>query len=116
MATKRTKEILKKLDEAYGTEKICYLHHETPWQLLFATIMSAQCTDERVNLVTKDLFVKYQSLEDFANADQKELEQDIHSTGFYHNKAANIIACAKKLLAEHDGVVPSSIEELTALP
>ncbi|MCR5283763.1 MAG: endonuclease III [Lachnospiraceae bacterium] len=116
MATNRTKEILKKLDEAYGTEKICYLQHETPWQLLFATIMSAQCTDERVNMVTKDLFVKYPTLADFANADQKTLEQDIHSTGFYHNKAANIIACAKKLLQEHDGVVPSSIEELTALP
>ena len=116
MATKRTKEILAILDEVYGTDKVCYLHHENAWQLLFATIMSAQCTDERVNLVTKDLFVKYQSLEDFANADQKELEKDIHSTGFYHNKAANIIACAKKLLSEHNGEVPSSIEELTALP
>ena len=89
--TKRTAEILKRLDEAYGTEYVCYLNHETPWQLLIAVILSAQCTDARVNIVTKDLFQKYPSLEAFANADLKELEQDIHSTGFYHNKAKNII-------------------------
>ena len=90
--TKRTAEILKRLDEAYGTEYVCYLNHETPWQLLIAVILSAQCTDARVNIVTKDLFQKYPSLEAFANADLKELEQDIHSTGFYHNKAKNIIS------------------------
>ena len=95
--TKRIAEILKRLDEAYGTEYVCYLNHETPWQLLIAVILSAQCTDARVNIVTKDLFQKYPSLEAFANADLKELEQDIHSTGFYHNKAKNIISCARTL-------------------
>ncbi len=112
---KRTDEILRRLDEAYGTEYVCYLNHETPWQLLIAVILSAQCTDARVNIVTKDLFVKYDSLEKFANADLKELEQDIHSTGFYHNKAKNIIACAKALIEKHGGEVPRTLEELTAL-
>ncbi len=115
--TKKTRdEILARLDEAYGTEYVCYLNHETPWQLLFATIMSAQCTDARVNMVTKDLFQKYPDLESFAAADLKELEKDIHSTGFYHNKAKNIIGCAQMLLEKHGGEVPRSIEELTALP
>lgn len=114
--TKRTEEILRRLDEVYTTEYKCYLHFETPWQLLIATILSAQCTDERVNIVTKDLFQKYDCLEKFAGADLKELEQDIHSTGFYHNKAKNIIGCAQALLHKHGGEVPRSIEELTALP
>lgn len=113
--TKRIAEILKRLDEAYGKEYICYLNHETPWQLLIAVILSAQCTDARVNIVTKDLFLKYPTLEDFANADLKELEKDIHSTGFYHNKAKNIIACAKKLIEKYQGELPRSIEELTSL-
>ena len=113
--TKRIAEILKRLDEAYGTEYVCYLNHETPWQLLIAVILSAQCTDARVNIVTKDLFQKYPSLEAFANADLKELEQDIHSTGFYHNKAKNIISCARTLVEKYDGEVPRDLEELTAL-
>lgn len=113
--TKRIAEILKRLDEAYGTEYVCYLNHETPWQLLIAVILSAQCTDARVNIVTKDLFQKYSSLEAFANADLKELEQDIHSTGFYHNKAKNIISCARTLVEKYDGEVPRELEELTAL-
>ncbi len=113
--TKRTKEILNRLDKAYGTEPICYLNHETPWQLLIAVILSAQCTDARVNIVTKDLFQKYDTLEKFANADLAQLEQDIHSTGFYHNKAKNIIACAKKLVEEYNGEVPETLEELTGL-
>lgn len=113
--TKRTAEILKRLDEAYGTEYVCYLNHETPWQLLIAVILSTQCTDARVNIVTKDLFQKYPSLEAFANADLKELEQDIHSTGFYHNKAKNIISCARTLVEKYDGEVPRELEELTAL-
>ena len=74
---------------------VCYLHYETAWQLLIATMLSAQCTDARVNIVTADLFQKYDTLEKFANADLKELEQDIKPTGFYHNKAKNIIACTK---------------------
>ena len=113
--TKRIAEILKRLDEAYGTEYVCYLNHETPWQLLIAVILSAQCTDARVNIVTKDLFQKYPSLEAFANADLKELEPDIHSTGFYHNKAKNIISCARTLVEKYDGEVPRELEELTAL-
>jgi len=113
--TKRTKEILDRLDKEYGTEYICYLNHENPWQLLIAVILSAQCTDARVNIVTKDLFRKYDSLEKFANADLAELEQDIKPTGFYHNKAKNIIACAKRLVYEFGGEVPSSLEELTSL-
>lgn len=112
---KRTNEILKRLDQEYGTEYRCYLNHETNWQLLIAVILSAQCTDARVNIVTKDLFQKYDTLEKFANADLEELEQDIHSIGFYHNKAKNIIACAKKLVEEFDGEVPSALEDLTSL-
>ena len=111
----RTKEILDRLDKEYGTEHICYLNHETPWQLLIAVILSAQCTDARVNIVTKDLFQKYDSLEKFANADLEELEQDIKSTGFYHNKAKNIIACAKRLVYEFGGEVPSALEDLISL-
>lgn len=113
---KRTAEILQLLDEKYGTEYKCFLDYDNPWQLLFATIMSAQCTDARVNEVTKALYVKYSDLAAFASADLTELEQDIRSTGFYHNKAKNIIACAKILLEQYDGEVPSSLEELTALP
>ncbi|MBD5453946.1 MAG: endonuclease III [Lachnospiraceae bacterium] len=113
--TKRTKAILDLLDARYGTDYVCYLHHENAWQLLIATILSAQCTDARVNIVTQDLFQKYTSIDDFANADLKELEQDIHSTGFYHNKAKNIIACCKDLRDKFGGEVPSSIEELTSL-
>ena len=115
MAAKRTEEILRRLDEVYGTEYICYLNHETPWQLLIAVILSAQCTDARVNIVTKDLFVKYDSLEKFANADLKELEQDIKPTGFFHNKAKNIIACAKRLIEVYGGEVPSELEDLLTL-
>ena len=112
---KRTLQILEALDAAYGREYVCYLNHENAWQLLIATMLSAQCTDARVNIVTKDLFQKYRSVEDFARADLKELERDIHSTGFYHNKAKNIIACCQQLLEKHNGEVPNCIEELTAL-
>ena len=111
----RIAEVLKRLDTQYGTEYRCYLDHENPWQLLVATILSAQCTDARVNIVTKDLFVKYPDVEAFAAADQKELEQDIHATGFYHNKAKNIIACARRILTEFGGEVPRTLEDLTSL-
>ena len=113
--TKRVKEILALLDKEYTREYKCYLNHENAWQLLIATMLSAQCTDARVNIVTADLFKKYTSVEDFANADLKELEQDIKPTGFYHNKAKNIIACCKALIEKHGGEVPDTIEELTAL-
>ncbi len=110
-----TQEILRLLDEKYGREYVCYLNHENAWQLLIATMLSAQCTDARVNIVTKDLFQKYRCIDDFANADLKELEQDIKPTGFYHNKAKNIIECCKKLRDEFHGKVPSTLEELTSL-
>jgi endonuclease-3 len=111
----RVDQILQLLSEYYSTEYKCFLNYETPWQLLIATILSAQCTDERVNVVTKNLFAKYQTLEDFARADLKELEKDIHSTGFYHNKAKNIIACANTLVMEYGGEVPSDMESLIKL-
>ncbi len=113
---KRTKEILELLDKAYGSDIVCYLDHENAWQLLIATILSAQCTDARVNMVTPGLFRKYPTIAAFAAADLKELEQDIHSTGFYHNKAKNIIACCRQLLERFGGEVPRTIEELTSLP
>ena len=113
--TKRTKEILELLDRRYGTEYVCYLNYETPWQLLIATMLSAQCTDARVNTVTKTLFQKYDTLEKFASAKLQELEQDIKSTGFYHNKAKNIIACTGRLVEVYGGEVPKELEALTSL-
>ena len=112
----RMEELLKRLDAVYGMELATYLEYGNAWQLLIATILSAQCTDARVNEVTRDLFRKYDSVEAFASADIKELEQDIYTTGFYHNKAKNIIACCQALLERHGGEVPSDIESLTALP
>lgn len=112
----RIDEIIRRLIERYGGESRTYLEHDNAWQLLFATILSAQCTDARVNMVTKDLFKKYKTLEDFAGADLKEMEKDIHSTGFYHNKAKNIIACARMLLSEYGGEVPKELEKLIILP
>ncbi|HIR89555.1 MAG TPA: endonuclease III [Candidatus Fimimorpha faecalis] len=111
----RVKKILELLDREYGTEYRCYLNHENAWQLLIAVILSAQCTDARVNIVTKDLFQKYDTLEKFANADQAELEKDIHSTGFFRMKAKNIISCARVLMERFNGEVPRTIEELTSL-
>lgn len=115
MARKNVKKVLELLDEHYTTEYKCYLNHDNAWQLLIATMLSAQCTDARVNIVTKDLFKKYPDLESFADADIKELEKDIKSTGFYHNKAKNIIECAKRLVTDFNGNVPKTIEELTSL-
>lgn len=113
---KRTAEILQRLDDTYGPDYHCYLDHENAWQLLIATILSAQCTDARVNLVTPALFEKYPGPAYFAAADLRELEQDIHSTGFYHNKAKNIIACCQKLMSDYGGEIPRDIEDLTSLP
>ena len=114
--TERVHEIMKRLDAHYGAEPPIFLKHNNAWQLLFATILSAQCTDERVNKVTEKLFKKYTDLMAFADADLLELEEDIKSTGFYHNKAKNIKACARDLIERFQGVVPDSIEELTSLP
>lgn len=113
---KRTEEILRRLDEVYGRDIPCYLHYDTPWQLLFSTIMSAQCTDKKVNEVAEKLYKKYPMVQAFADADLSELEEDIHATGFYHNKAKNIKACARRLLDDYGGEVPRTIEELTSLP
>lgn len=106
--------VLNLLDEHYGTMK-CYLNHENPWQLLIATILSAQCTDDRVNIVTESLFKKYTSIKDFVEADLIELEKDIRPTGFYHNKAKNIKLCCQQLLSQFGGEVPRDIEDLTSL-
>lgn len=113
---KRTGEILALLDEVYTREYKCYLNHENAEQLLIATMLSAQCTDARVNIVTKDLFRKYPDMEAFARADLQELEQDIRPTGFYHNKARNIIGCARKLVEEYGGKVPRDLDALVSLP
>ena len=112
----RVRRILELLDKEYGTEYRIYLNHDNTWQLLIAVILSAQCTDARVNIVTEKLFKKYPDLNAFAAADLKEMENDIHSTGFYHNKAKNIIACAKALIEKYNGEVPSDLDALTALP
>ena len=111
----RVKRILELLDQEYGTEYRSYLNHETPWQLLIAVIMSAQCTDARVNIVTETLFKKYDTLEKFAAADQRELEQDIPSIGFYQSKAKNIIACCQALVERFGGQVPERMEDLLTL-
>jgi endonuclease-3 len=116
MTAKRTKEIIELLDEHYGTAMAVYLHHQDAGQLLIATILSAQCTDARVNSITPDLFRKYPDMEAFAAADLKELEQDIRSTGFYHNKAKNIIAASQKIVKDYGGKVPSDIDELVKIP
>ncbi len=112
----RTTEILKRLDERYGTDLVCYLEHEDPWQLLIATILSAQCTDARVNMVTPELFRRYPTPKDLGEAKLSDVEEVIHSVGFYHNKAKNIIACSRKLWEDYGGTVPHEIELLTELP
>jgi endonuclease-3 len=94
----------------------CALEHKNPFQLTVATILSAQCTDERVNIVTKDLFKKYQTPRAFADSDLEELEQDIKSTGFYHNKAKSIKGMAQAVVSEFKGELPRDIEELVKLP
>ncbi len=112
---KLSRQIIEILSAKYPAAK-CALQHENPWQLLVATILSAQCTDKRVNMVTPDLFEKFVTIKDFADADQADLEAAIHSTGFFRNKAKNIIACARALLTIHSGRIPDSMTELTALP
>lgn len=103
------------LDRAYPDVK-CSLNYETPVQMLIATQMSAQCTDARVNIITKDLFKKYPDVEAFANADYEELCNDIKSAGFYRNKAKNIIACCRRLIDVYGGEVPNTMDDLLTLP
>lgn len=114
----KAKEIVKILKKRYGKEIPLYLHYHKnkPYEFLFAVMMSAQCTDARVNIVTKDLYKKYDTLHKFANVKQKELEMDIHSVGFYHNKAKNIIACARMLITDFDSKIPKDFDDLVKLP
>lgn len=111
----RVNRILDQLDKLFP-QATCALHHENAWQLLVATILSAQCTDERVNKVTPDLFKKYPRPEDFANAPQEELALDIRSTGFFNNKARSVIGAARKLLSDYQGQVPRTMDELLTVP
>ena len=111
----RVHAILEKLDEAYPNVT-CALVHDTPFQLLIATILSAQCTDVRVNIVTKMLFAKYKTPRDFAHANPSELEQDIRPTGFYRNKTKSIIGASRKIVEQFGGEVPRTMEELLTLP
>ncbi|RLI88344.1 MAG: endonuclease III [Candidatus Altiarchaeales archaeon] len=108
-------EIIKLLKKEYPEVKIA-LEFKNPLELLVATMLSAQCTDERVNIVTKDLFKKYKTAEDYANADLKELERDIKSTGFYKNKAKNIKNTCRILIEKYNSKVPRSMEEMLSLP
>lgn len=111
----RVEKILAGLDEMYPNVT-CALEHENPWQLLVATILSAQCTDKRVNMVTPGLFRKYPTIQDFANASQDELAQDIRSTGFFNNKAKSVIGAARKILSDFGGEVPREIDKLLTVP
>ena len=109
------KRIIEALKERYP-EGLCSLQYEKDYELLFAVRLSAQCTDERVNKVTPALYERFPTLESFAEADPAEVGEYIHSCGFYNGKARDIVACAQKLLEEHGGKVPGTMEELTALP
>lgn len=110
----RVATIIGALQRAYP-DAHCELNHANPLELLIATILSAQCTDKRVNLVTAELFQRYRTARDFAEAPLEDLEQAVKSTGFYRNKAKNIQACCRQLLERHGGEVPRTMEELTAL-
>jgi endonuclease-3 len=110
----RTKKIIAGLEKTYPNAH-CELVHQNPLELLIATILSAQCTDKRVNIVTETLFKKYRSAADFANADVAELEKDVRTTGFYKNKARNIKAASRDIVEKHGGKVPQTMEELIEL-
>jgi endonuclease-3 len=111
---KRALSILKILREEYPRAR-CHLNYSNALELLIGCILSAQCTDKRVNEVTKDLFVKYPAASDFARADRATLEEEIHSCGFYSAKVKSILACTKALVGEYGGEVPASMEKLTKL-
>lgn len=111
----RLQKILAELDKLFP-EATCALHHENAWQLLVATILSAQCTDERVNKVTPGLFQKFPTVEDLASVPQDELAQEIRTCGFFNNKARSIIGAAKKVQGEFGGEVPKTLDELLTVP
>ncbi len=112
---KRVLKIIRGLHKAYPDAK-CALTHKNPLELLVATILSAQCTDKRVNQVTPPLFKKYKTAADYAKADPAVFQKEIQSTGFYQNKTKNILGCAKEIVAKHKGRVPDKMEELVKLP
>lgn len=112
---KRTREIIRKLKRAYPDAK-CSLNHTNPFELLVATILSAQCTDDRVNIVTADLFRKYRGPQDYLKVAPRELEKDIQSTGFFRNKTKSIQRTSKMLLDDYHGRVPQTMDELLELP
>lgn len=114
-ASQRISEIIKILRKTYPQSRSA-LYHRTPFEILIATILSAQCTDERVNKITPGLFNKYKSVYDFSKVKQSILEQEIRSAGFYKNKAKNIIAASKKIVKDFSGKVPCSMEGLVSLP
>ncbi len=111
----RITRILAELDKLFP-EATCALQHGDAWQLLVATILSAQCTDERVNKVTPGLFEKYPTIQDFAAASQDELARDIRSTGFFNNKARSLIGASRKILADYNGEVPRTMQDLLSVP
>ena len=111
----RILKIIEHLEKLYPNAKTA-LNWSNPLELLVATILSAQTTDVQINIVTKTLFKKYKTAEDYANVDIKELEQDIHSTGFYHNKARNLKGCCQLLVNKFNGQVPRTMDELLELP
>lgn len=111
----RLDAILAALDKLYPNVT-CALHHNSPWELLVATILSAQCTDERVNMVTPELFRIYPTVKDLARAEPRDVGRVIYSTGFYNNKAKNIVGAAQKVMVEFGGEVPSEMEKLLTVP
>ena len=115
LASARVSDILQRLDALYPNVT-CALHHKNAWELVVATILSAQCTDVRVNIVTPGLFAKYPTTQHFAALEPEELESDIRSTGFYRNKSKSVVGAARMLLADFGGVVPDEMDKLLTLP
>ena len=115
LAPARVSDILQRLDTLYPNVT-CALHHKSAWELVVATILSAQCTDVRVNMVTPGLFAKYPTPQDFAALEPEELEPDLRSTGFFRNKAKSVVGAARKLIADFGGVVPDEMDKLLTLP
>ena len=115
IAPERVQEILQRLDELYP-EVTCALHHHSAWELLVATILSAQSTDVRVNMVTPELFGKYPTVQDFAALTPEQLQPDVRSTGFFRNKSKSVVGAAKKIVSDFGGQVPDQMEQILTLP
>jgi len=115
VAPERVSEILRRLDQQYP-DVTCALTHKNAWELVVATILSAQSTDVRVNMVTPELFKKYPTVEDFAKLEPQQLEADIRSTGFFRNKSKSVVGAARRIVSEFDGEVPDNLEDLLTLP